>query len=98
MSAGALRYPRSSLMMLNDDLDEAVRTLHARLPEFRFHQTSEVQVVGDAARVSWGLGPDGEPARVTGIDVIKVRDGRVALLMTFLDNSVVASPDLHTNK
>jgi ketosteroid isomerase-like protein len=44
-----------------------------------------VQSVHDAGRLAWGFGPAGEPPRVTGVDVILMREGRIAALYTFLD-------------
>jgi hypothetical protein len=33
----------------------------------------------------WGSGPRGEPANYTGLDVVIVRDGKIAALYVFLD-------------
>ena len=66
-------------------LDEAVRALQARLPDFVFHERGDAEVVGDAGRLGWGFGPLGQPPRVTGLDVILVREDRIAALYVFLD-------------
>ena len=44
-----------------------------------------MQVIEGAARVHWGFNPPGQPPAVTGLDVIVVRDGRIAALTAFLD-------------
>jgi hypothetical protein len=36
--------------------------------------------------IAWGSGPAGEPPRYTGLDVIIVRDGKIAALYVFLDS------------
>ena len=40
-------------------------------------------------RLAWGSGPAGEPPRYTGLDVIIVRDGKIAALYVFLDSPPV---------
>ena len=67
-----------------DALDAAVVALQARFPDFVF---SEIMVQGldETGRLHWGFGPPGAPPRVTGLDVILVRDGKIAALYTFLD-------------
>jgi hypothetical protein len=50
-----------------------------------FQVTGPVQAVQDAGRLSWGFGPPGEPPRVTGLDVIVMRENKIARLYTFLD-------------
>lgn len=66
-------------------LDGAVHALQARLPDFVFHERGIAQVVGDAGRLAWGFGPPEQPPRVTGLDVIVVRENRIAALYVFLD-------------
>jgi hypothetical protein len=65
-------------------LDAAVVTLQARFPDFVFTEIM-VQALGETGRLHWGFGPPAAPARVTGLDVILVRDGMIAALYTFLD-------------
>lgn len=68
-----------------DRIEPAVIALQARLQGYRFRLTSEPQVSADAGRVTWAFGPPAEPAKVTGVDVVLVRNGRVSVLLTFLD-------------
>jgi hypothetical protein len=65
-------------------LGAAVAALQARFPDFVFTEIM-VQALDETGRLHWGFGPPGAPPRVTGLDVIVVRDGIVAALYTFLD-------------
>jgi ketosteroid isomerase-like protein len=67
-------------------LNEAVGQLHRRFPDFVFTAIGSPQAFYDVGRLAWGHGPAGEPPRVTGLDVITVRDGRIASLYTFIDS------------
>jgi len=68
------------------EISSAVERLHALLPGFRFAHTSEPQVLEGAARLSWQFGPPSEPAKITGTDTILVREGRISVLLVFLDH------------
>jgi hypothetical protein len=68
-----------------DALDTAVTALQARFPDFVFTELGPAQAIAGAGRLHWGFGPPGQPPRVTGLDVIVVRDGLIAELYTFLD-------------
>lgn len=65
-------------------LDAAVAAVQAQFPDFVF-QESMVQALQETGRLHWGFGPPGAPPRVTGLDVILVRQGKIAALYTFLD-------------
>jgi len=67
------------------EIEQVVRNLHAKFRGFRFHLTSEPQVIVDGGRVTWSSGPPETPATLRGTDVALVRDGRVAVLLTFMD-------------
>lgn len=66
-------------------VEEAVVRLQAARPGFRFQLTSEPQVIDGAGRVTWAFGPPENPKAVTGMDVVTVSGGRIAVLLTFLD-------------
>lgn len=76
----------------HEEVEQAVLALHARLPDYRFNLTSEPQAIAYSGRVTWAFGPPDDPRRVTGMDVIMVRDERVSTLLTFLDPAPAASP------
>lgn len=65
-------------------LDTAVGAVQAQFPDFVFTEIM-VQALQETGRLHWGFGPPGAPPRVTGLDVILVRDGMIAALYTFLD-------------
>ena len=69
-------------------LNGAVSQLHARFPGFVFRPTGAPQSFYDVGRLAWGHGPVGEPPKVTGLDVITVRDGRIVALYAFIDTPV----------
>jgi hypothetical protein len=45
------------------------------------------QALHNAGRLAWGSGPRGGKPDYTGLDVIIVRDGKIAALYVFLDPS-----------
>jgi hypothetical protein len=68
-----------------DAVAAAVEQLQALLAGFRFSHTTAPQVLDGAARLSWRFGPPSDPAQITGSDIIFVREGRVSVLLVFLD-------------
>jgi hypothetical protein len=70
-------------------LDGAVAALHELLPGHVFRQIGAAQTLTDSGRMAWSFGPAEEPERITGLDVVIVRDDRIAALYTFLDKPVV---------
>jgi hypothetical protein len=66
-------------------LDAAIVALHQRFSGFRFSERGPATVIEGAGRLAWAFGPPTEPARVTGLDIIAVDDGRISALYTFLD-------------
>src|SRR5258707_12904697 len=67
-------------------LDQVAGELRAGHPSFVYTPHSAPQAVQDGGRIAWGSGPAGEPPRYTGLDVIIVRDGKIAALYVFLDS------------
>ncbi|HVY18893.1 MAG TPA: nuclear transport factor 2 family protein [Bauldia sp.] len=68
-----------------EPLNASVAALYARMPTFVFSELPPLQVIEGAGRVHWGFGPPGARPVLTGLDVILVRDGRIAALYTFID-------------
>jgi SnoaL-like domain len=66
-------------------LNDAVSKLHERFPGFVFTPIGSPQTFFDVGRQAWGHGPIGKPPKVTGIDVIIARRGRIAALYAFID-------------
>ena len=70
-------------------LDQIAGELRASHSSFVYTPHSAPQAVQDGGRITWGSGPAGEPPRYTGLDVIIVRDGKIAALYVFLDSPPV---------
>ena len=66
-------------------LEDAVTGLHAKLPGHVFTVISGPDALRDSGRLAWAFGPPEDPRRVTGLDVVVVKDDRIAALYTFLD-------------
>jgi hypothetical protein len=67
-------------------LDQVAGELRATHPSFVYTPHRTPQAVQDGGRLQWGSGPAGEPPRYTGLDVIIVREGKIAALYVFLDS------------
>ena len=66
-------------------LDKFAGDLRATHPHFVYTPHGESQALHNAGRLAWGSGPRGEAPEYTGLDVIIVRDGKIAALYVFLD-------------
>lgn len=73
----------------HDALDQIAGELRAGHPTFVYVPHSAPQVVQDGGRIAWGSGPLGEPPAYTGLDMIIVRDEKIAALYVFLDSPPV---------
>jgi hypothetical protein len=69
-----------------DALDKFAGELRATHPHFLYTPLSKPQALHNAGRLAWGSGPRGEAPEYTGLDVIVVRDGKIAALYVFLDS------------
>jgi hypothetical protein len=67
-------------------LDKFAGDLRATHPHFVYTPHGEPQALHNAGRLAWGSGPRGEKPDYTGLDVIIVRDDRIAALYVFLDS------------
>lgn len=66
------------------ELDRVVATLHQRLPGYVFGELRPVDLLHDSGRLAWSFGRPGQEP-IKGVDVALVRDGRISLMLTFLD-------------
>jgi hypothetical protein len=83
----AVLYVPPGIIEGRDAIDQFAGDLRATHPHFVYTPHGEPQVLHDAGRIAWGSGPRGEAPDYTGWDVITVRDGRVAALYVFLDET-----------
>ena len=67
-----------------EELDRAVAALHERFPESVFTELRPVDVLHEGGRLAWSYGPPGQKS-IKGEDVVLVRNGRISLMLTFLD-------------
>ena len=68
----------------HDELDRAVAVLHERLPGYVFNELRPVDLLHESGRLAWSYGRPGQES-IKGVDVVLVRDGRISLMLTFLD-------------
>jgi hypothetical protein len=67
-----------------DELDRAVAVLHQRLPGYVFSELRPVDVLHESGRLAWSYERPGQEP-IKGVDVALVRDGRISVMLTFLD-------------
>jgi hypothetical protein len=67
-------------------LDKFAGDLRAAHPHFAYTPHGEPQALHNAGRLAWGSSPRGEKPDYTGVDVIIVRDDKIAALYVFLDS------------
>jgi hypothetical protein len=83
----AVLYVPPGIIEGRDAIDKFAGDLRATHPHFVYTPHGKPQVLHNAGRVAWGSGPRDEAPEYTGWDVIIVRDGRIAALYVFLDDS-----------
>jgi len=71
----------------HDALDKFAGDLRATHPHFSYTPHGAPQALHNAGRLAWGSGPRGGKPDYTGMDVIIVRNGKIAALYVFLDPS-----------
>ena len=69
----------------HDAVDRFAGDLRATHPHYVYTETGEPQVLDDAGILAWSSGPRGEEPEYTGLDVLQVRDGKIAVLYVFLN-------------
>jgi hypothetical protein len=67
-------------------LDKFAGDLRGTHPHFAYTPHGEPQALHNAGRLAWGSGPRGEKPDYTGMDVIIVREDKIAALYVFLDS------------
>jgi hypothetical protein len=67
------------------ELAGMIGAAHERFPGFRFSLINTPDGHGDWVRFSWGLGPDGAEPVVEGSDIVRMKNGRLAEIVGFLD-------------
>jgi hypothetical protein len=75
----------------HDALDKFAGELRATHPHFVYTPHGEPQALHNAGIVAWGSGPKGEPPAYTGLDVVVVRESKIAELYVFLNPKLSAA-------
>ncbi|MCX5493368.1 nuclear transport factor 2 family protein [Kaistia dalseonensis] len=83
---GVLHVPPGSVVG-HEAISKVAGDLRATHPNFVYTPSGKPQVVQNAGRFAWGSGPRGEAPAYTGWDVAIVRDGKIAALYVFLDET-----------
>jgi hypothetical protein len=78
-------YVPPGALVGRDALDKFAGDLRATHPHFVYTPHGEAQALYNAGILAWGSGPRGEASDYTGMDLIIVRDGRIAALYVFLN-------------
>jgi hypothetical protein len=81
-----LLYVPPGVFVGHDALDKFAGDLRATHPHFAYVPHGTPQALHNAGRLAWGSGPSGEKPDYGGLDVIIVRDDKIAALNVFLDN------------
>jgi hypothetical protein len=80
-------YVPPGVFVGHDALDKFAGDLRATHPHFAYVPHGAPQALHNAGRLAWGSGPRGGKPDYTGMDVIIVRDDKIAALYVFLDPS-----------
>jgi SnoaL-like domain len=78
-------YVLTAVFVGHDALDKYAGELRATHPHFAYTPHGEPQAVHNAGILAWGSGPKGEPPEYTGLDVVVVRESKIAALYVFLN-------------
>ncbi|MDG3441203.1 nuclear transport factor 2 family protein [Nitrospirillum amazonense] len=80
-------YVPPGVIVGREAINKFAGDLRATHPHYVYTPQGKAQVLHDAGRLAWGSGPRGETPDYTGWDVITVRDGQIAALYVFLDET-----------
>jgi SnoaL-like domain len=78
-------YVPPGVFVGHDALDKFAGDLRATHPHFGYTPHGEAQALHNGGILAWGSGPNGEAPEYTGLDVIIVREGKIAALYVFLN-------------
>jgi hypothetical protein len=78
-------YVPPGVFVGHDALDKFAGDLRATHPDFAYTPHGEAQALHNAGILAWGSGRKGEAPDYAGLDVVIVRDGKIAALYVFLN-------------
>ena len=83
----AVLYVPPGAIVGREAIDKFAGDLRATHPHYVYTPHGAPQALHNAGRLAWGSGPRGAPFAYTGWDVLIVRDGKIAALYVFLDET-----------
>ena len=83
----AVLYVPPGIIEGRDAINKFAGDLRATHTHYVYTPHGAPQVLHDAGRIAWGSGPRDEAPEYTGWDVIIARNGRIAALYVFLDET-----------
>ena len=78
-------YVPDGVLVGHAALDKFAGELRATHPHFVYTPHGEPQALHNGGILAWGSGPKGEPPEYTGLDVVVVRESKIAELYVFLN-------------
>jgi SnoaL-like domain len=78
-------YAPPGIFVGHQALDKFAGDLRATHPHFVYKPHGEPQALHNGGILAWGSGPEGAAPDYTGLDVVIVRDGKIAALYVFLN-------------
>ena len=79
------------ILVGHDALDKFAGELRATHPHFAYTPHGQAQALHNGGILAWGSGPKGEPPEYTGLDVVVVRESKIAELYVFLNPKLSAA-------
>ena len=84
-------YVQPGVFVGHDALDKFAGELRATHPHFVYTPHGQAQALHNGGILAWGSGPKGEPPEYTGLDVVVVRESKIAELYVFLNPKLSAA-------
>jgi hypothetical protein len=78
-------YVSAGILVGHDALDKLAGDLRATHPDFFYTPRGQAQALHNSGVLAWGSGPQGEPPDYTGLDVVVVRENKIAALYVFVN-------------
>lgn len=78
-------YVPPGIFVGHDALDKFAGDLRATHPNFVYTPHGEAQALHNSGILAWGSGPKDKAPDYTGLDVVIVRDDKIAALYVFLN-------------
>lgn len=79
--------PMGGVFRGRDAIHEIAGVVRATHPDYRYQPLAKPEETGEAGRVRWVSGVPGETPAYAGTDFIVARDGKIAAVYLFFDES-----------